>query len=236
VVTVADPDSFEAKILVSEMDILQITAGSTAWVAVDALSGLSLPAEVAHISPTATIQSGVVNYEVTVEVKSLEVMAMERQQAMPDFSSEEMAERLKQAVESGMITQEQADQILEQMQQGQLGQRVQSPAVIPEDYQLREGLTVTVTVIVAESSDALLVPNTAITTQGRQTTVQVVLPDGTIEERVVQTGISNWQYTEVTSGLSEGEDIMVPEGTTTASTTTQQGPGGMMPFPGMGRP
>ncbi|HUV56768.1 MAG TPA: HlyD family efflux transporter periplasmic adaptor subunit, partial [Dehalococcoidales bacterium] len=190
-VQLADPNKFEADILVSEMDILQVKLGGEAWVQVDAMQGLSLPAEVTHISPTATIQSGVVNYEVKVEVQPIEEVMQE--------------------------------------QQGQI------PAAIPENFQLREGLTVTVSIIVDQRNDILLVPNAAITTQGKQTYVQVVLPDGTIEERAIQTGISDWQYTEVTSGLSEGEQVAVPQGTATIPTTQQNSPRGMM-IPGMGRP
>ena len=173
-VELADPNKFEADIMVSEMDILQVKLGGEAWVQVDAMQGLSLPAEVTHISPTATIQSGVVNYEVKVEVESLK----------------------------------------------------------PEGFQLREGLTVIVSIIVDERNDVLLVPNVAITTQGRQTYVQVMSQGGIIEERSITTGISDWQYTEVTEGLSEGEQVVVPEGTTTTSATEQGSPGGMW-MPGM---
>jgi len=237
-VTLADPDSFEADILVSEMDILQIELGGEAWVQVDAMQGLSLPAEVTHISPTATIQSGVVNYEVKVEVQSLEAVMQEqqaaRQEAIQNTEQGELPERLKQAIEEGQITQEQAEEMMKQMQQAQGGQQGQLPTVIPEDFQLREGLTVTVSIIVDQRNDVLLVPNAAITTRGRQTYVQVVLPDGTIAERAIQAGISNWQYTEVTEGLSEGEKIIVPQGTAT-TTTPQQGPPGGMFIPGMGR-
>ena len=173
-VELADPEKFEADIMVSEMDILQVELGGEAWVQVDAMPGLSLPAEVTHISPTATIQSGVVNYEVKVEVESLK----------------------------------------------------------PEGFQLREGLTVIVSIIVDERNDVLLVPNAAITTQGRQTYVQVMSQGGIIEERSITTGISDWQYTEVTEGLSEGEQVVVPGGTITTSATEQGSPGGMW-MPGM---
>ncbi len=235
-VTLADPDSFEADILVSEMDILQIELGGEAWVQIDAMQGLSLPAEVTHVSPTATIQSGVVNYEVTVEVQSLEAVMQEqqaaRQEAMQNIEQGELSERLKQAIEEGQITQEQAEEMMKQMQEGQGGQQGRIPAMVTEDFQLREGLTVTVSIIVDERSDVLLVPNGAITTQGRQTYVQVVLPDGTTEERAIQTGISNWQYTEVIEGLSEDEQVIVPQGTTTTPTTSQPRPRGPMPFLG----
>ena len=76
----------------------------------------------------------------------------------------------------------------------------------------------------------LLVPNSAITSQRGQAYVQVVSPDGTTEERPVTTGLSDWQFTEVIDGLSEGEQVLVPQGSTTTTTTPQQG-GGMPFFP-----
>jgi len=171
-VTLADPTKFEADVMVSEMDILQVKLGGDAGVQVDAMPMINLLAKVTHISPTATIQQGVVNYKVKVEIESL------------------------------------------------------------KGFQLREGLTVTVSILVEEKNDVLLVPNKAIIRRGRQTLVQV-LKDGVIEERAIKTGISNWQYTEVTDGLSEGEKVVIPE--TTTPTTPQSG--GRMPFlPGGGRP
>ena len=237
-VTIADPNKFEASILVSEMDILQVKLGGEASVQVDALQGMSLPAEVTHISPTATIQQGVVNYQVKVEVKPLETIMQEQQQArqetMESITQGELPERLRQAIEEGQITQEEAEEMMKQMQQGQAGQQGQVPTAIPEGFQLREGLTVTVNIIVDERNDIVLVPNGAITSQGRQTYVQVVSPDGTIEQRTITTGISNWQYTEVTEGLSEGEQVVVAQGTATTPATQQQRPPGGMFIPGMG--
>ncbi len=196
-VQLADPDKFEAEVMVSEMDIFQVKLGGDAIVQVDAMPIISLPAKVTHISPTATIQSGVVNYIVRVELQSLEATMQERQGA------------------------------------GQKPAKGQVMAVLPEDFQLREGLTVTVSILVDERNDVLLVPNSAITTQGWQTYVQVLSPDGTIEERVIRTGISNWQHTEVTDGLSEGEQVVVPQGTITTPSTSRQGPPGGMMIPGM---
>ena len=227
-VKLADPNKFEADILVSEMDILQVKLGGEAWVQVDAMQGLNLPAEVTHISPTATIQSGVVNYEVKVELQSLETIMQEgeqaKQEAMEKMTQGELPERLKQAIEEGQITQEQAE---EMMKQGQEAQQA-LPGMIPENFQLREGLTITVSIVIAQRNNVLLVPNGAITSQGGQTYVQVVLPDDTIEDRAVTIGISNWQYTEVTDGLSEGEKVVVLQGTTTPS--APQAPRGPMRF------
>ncbi len=238
-VQLADPNQFEAEIMVSEMDILQVEEGGEAWVQVDAISGLTLPATVTHISPTATIQSGVVNYKVKVEVASLEEMIQEQQTARQELTQKieqgEIPERLQQAIAAGEITQEQAEEIMKQMQQSQGAQQGQVSSAIPEDFQLREGLTVTVSVIVQQKTDVLLVPNAAITREGFQSYVQVVLPDGTTEKRAIQTGISDYQFTEVTEGLSEGEELVVPEGTVTEpAATSQQRPSGPPLF--FGRP
>jgi len=195
-VTIADPSKFEADILVSEMDIPKVKLGGDAGVEVDAMEGLSLPAKVTHISPTATIQSGVVNYKVKVEVQPLETVVQGQQQA--------------------------GQQATQQTPQGQEGQQRRTSATIPQNFQLRQGLTVTVSIIVQEKNDVLLVPNGAIITQGRQSHVQVMSPDGTIEQRAIKTGITDYVKTEVTEGLREGEQIVVPKGTTTTTSTTPQ--------------
>jgi RND family efflux transporter MFP subunit len=223
-VTIADPDQFEADILVSEMDIFDLELGGEATVQIDAMTSLTIPATVTHISPTATISSGVVNYDVTVELESLEELMQEWQEAMPDISSGELPEPIEQAIEEGQMTQEEAEAMQQQMQQAQAEHQAEL-----ENIQLKEGLTVTVSIIIAEATDVLLVPNGAITTRGQQNYVQVVSADGSIEERAVTTGISNWQYTEVTEGLSEGEQV-INQGTTSTTTETERfgPPGGMM--------
>ena len=236
VIELVDTDKFETEILVNETDIFNIQMGAEADIQVDAIPGIVLPAEVTHIAPIATIQSGVVNYKVKVEIESLEAVMQERQEAiqetMEDISSGELPERIRQAIEQGLITQEQAEEMMKQGWQGQVGQPGM-PMMTPENFQLREGLTVTVSILVDERNDVLLVPNGAIIRQGRETYVQV-LGDGLIEQRSIITGISDWQYTEVIEGLSEGEKVVIPETTTTTSTTQQDRPGGIMPFSGGG--
>lgn len=231
-VTLADRNKFEADILVNEMDIFQVEVGGKASVEVGAIQGLSLPAMVTHIAPTATIQQGVVNYQVKVELESLETVLQEaRQKAAKDISSGKLPAKLKQAIEEGQITQEEAEEMMERMQQARGGLQEQVPTTIPEDFQLREGLTVIVSIIVDERNDVLLVPNGAISHQGMETQVQVV-KDGAVEMRSITTGISDWQNTEVISGLTEGEEVIVPgEAATTTDTKTPE----KEPPTGMGR-
>jgi HlyD family secretion protein len=244
----ADPGKFEAEVMVGEMDILQLKVGDTATVKVDALPTVNIPAKVTQISPTATIQSGVVNYTVKVEIQSLEAVKERqatRQQAAQAIQEGEMPERLKQAIEEGRITQEQAQEIMKRRQQGQGGQpgqgagSGQSPQAtpqaslqtLPEDFQLREGLTVTVSVQVDERNNVIIVPNRAIKREDGETYVQVQ-ENGDIEKRLVQTGISNFTHTEITEGLDEGEEVIIAA--TTSSTPTSGG--GMSFLPGIRRP
>jgi len=91
------------------------------------------------------------------------------------------------------------------------------------EIQLREGLTVTVSIITETRNDVVLVPSAAISNQGGQQVVTVVLSDETEEVRVIETGLSDWQNTEVLSGLTEGEQVVVPLGTSSTSSFEQQG-------------
>jgi len=252
-VQIADPSQFEVELLVSEMDIFDIKLGGDACVQVDAQTLPDLSAKLAYISPTATISSGVVNYEVTVEVEPLETIREQQQAeiqarqeemhaAAAAAASGEMTEQLQAAIEAGEITQEQAEEMVQRMQpmpQMEGATLEQMPGIIPEDFELKEGLSVTVSIIIEGASDVWMVPNEAITYRGREAYVQVVLPDGTTEERSIRTGISDWQYTEVTDGLTEGEQVVLPQTVSSGtSTTSDQGfqgaPGGGMMMPGMG--
>ncbi len=195
-VQVADPNKFETNILVNEMDLPKVKLGGDGTVEVGAMGGISLPAKVTQISPTATIQSGVVNYKVKMELQS------------PQPTPTTQGQRPSSA--SG----------------------AQAPTTLTsQTAQLKEGLTVTVSIVIDSRSNVLLVPNRAITRSGKETKVQV-LKDGVAESRSIKTGLSDGVNTEVTEGLSEGEQVVIPKATTT--TTTQQ-PGGGMGFFGIGR-
>jgi len=68
--TLADPTQFETQVLVNEMDISNVKIGTSANVRANAMPTLTFPAKVTWISPTATVQSGVVNYKVKVQLES----------------------------------------------------------------------------------------------------------------------------------------------------------------------
>ncbi len=244
-VSIADPNKFEASILVSEIDIMNVQVGSRATITAVALPGRIFPATVTFISPTATIQSGVVNYNVKVELETATANATTPSAppatttttpAASDNASVALPAPLQQAVDSGRMTQQQAEAIAQQTQsgnfqfQGGTSRQSQLPSgTTAANAQLRDGLTVTVTILVARSTSVLVVPNAAVTTQAGKHYVTVVNADGTTKQVEVQTGLSDWQNTEITSGLTEGEQIVVPK-TATVTTTTNRpgGPGGVL--------
>lgn len=76
--------------------------------------------------------------------------------------------------------------------------------------QLRPGMTADVTVHIAERKQVLVVPDVAITRTKGKTSVEVMSGPQKIEKRDVEIGLSNWEETEVLSGLKEGETVIIP--------------------------
>lgn len=212
-----DPSKLEVDVLVSEMDVFQLKPGARATVQIDAVSGISFPARVKRISPAATIQQNVVNYKVRLELITGETVATQ-QRSPSEITLEMLPEQVRKAVQEGRITLEQIRQWVAQRYQ----QQTAKPAISMADFQPKEGLTVTATIFVNERRDVLLVPNGAIVKEGGKSYVQVVNGE-TTEKREVVTGLSNWQYTEITEGVSEGEQVLIVKtASSSTSSSTQQ--------------
>jgi len=85
---------------------------------------------------------------------------------------------------------------------------------------LKEGLSVSISIVIEQNDDALLVPSKAVSKSGGKYVVKVLNSDGSIEQKTVEIGMEDWQNTEILSGLSEGETIVTSStGTTTNGTT-----------------
>src|SRR5712692_4358452 len=74
---------------------------------------------------------------------------------------------------------------------------------------LQEGITSNATVVVNRATNAVTVPNLAITRLGGQAYVNVYV-SGQQVQTAVQTGIVGDQYTEITGGLNEGAQVVIP--------------------------
>ena len=88
---------------------------------------------------------------------------------------------------------------------------------------LKQGMTANATVTVSKAANALSVPNLAITHSAGQAYV-TVYSSGQQVATPIDTGVVGDQYTEVTGGLNDGEQIVLP--TVRAATGTGSGRGG----------
>jgi HlyD family secretion protein len=202
-IQIADPNQFKAVIQVTEQDIFSVQVGAEATVSLDALSGLNFPAKVTAIAPTATVSSGVVTYKVTVNLTSL--------------------------VPTGSVASNST-------------QKTTPTTAATQSVSLKDGLSAVVDILVQGKTQVLIVPSRAITKQGANSVVQVVSGAATAnsaattsgaatETRLIKTGISDETYTEITSGLSEGEKVLITlsgsSSSSTSSSSSSQGGNGI---------
>lgn len=97
----------------------------------------------------------------------------------------------------------------------------------------RPGQTVTVAVVTGSVENAVMVNSAAVTTTGNRRTVTVVSAAGRQEVRQVRVGLAGDDASQITSGLSAGERVVIPAAVTTTTTT---GGAGMRGFTGGGPP
>lgn len=88
----------------------------------------------------------------------------------------------------------------------------------------KPGQTVSVSVVTGEVADAVYVNAAALTTVGNRHTV-TVLANGVQETRSVEIGLEGDQATQITSGLTAGEQVVITTASTTTGSNTQNGGG-----------
>ena len=92
---------------------------------------------------------------------------------------------------------------------------------------LKQGMTSNATVIVSKATNAIVVPNLAITRLGGQAYVNVYAA-GKEVQTMIETGVVGDQYTEVTGGLNEGAQVVIPTlRVSSSSAGTRNGGGGV---------
>lgn len=102
---------------------------------------------------------------------------------------------------------------------------------------LKPEMTADVEIVIAEKPDAILVPSNAVMSMHGSSMVMVPGENGDPEHVQVVTGLDNGEFTEIISGLSEGDTVLINESSEASMWRTGGGqrrgaPPGMM----MGRP
>jgi HlyD family secretion protein len=242
---IADPNKFEANIMVTEQDIFSVKIGGEATVSLDALSGLSFPAKITKIAPTATVSQGVVNYKVTVELTSTKPTLAGFSGAGQNFPQITKGGSLPTNLPSNLPTNLPRGTSVPtnipsfspgatpsgsgEVFQGAFGGNPPTGSLM-QNLTLKEGLSATVDIIVQKKENVLVVPSRAITRQGKDFTVQLTTGE-TTETRVVKTGMEDSTNTEITEGLNEGDKVMITVSSGSSSSTQRQSNTG---FPGGG--
>jgi multidrug efflux system membrane fusion protein len=87
---------------------------------------------------------------------------------------------------------------------------IQLRAIFPnEDSSLFPSQFVNAQLLVNTDKDVLLVPNSAVQTGAPGTYVYVVNPDSSVSVRAVKTGPTDGHHTVITSGLQEGDKVVI---------------------------
>jgi HlyD family secretion protein len=94
------------------------------------------------------------------------------------------------------------------------------------DPRLRTGQTAEAGVLVADLENVLVVPNSAVIKQGGNSFVNVPGPDGKPRQQQFQPGLVGDDNTQVLSGLTEGQQIQLPQATVSGSPGAGGGGGG----------
>jgi RND family efflux transporter MFP subunit len=98
------------------------------------------------------------------------------------------------------------------------------------DASVRSGMSADVSITIAEATGVVAVPVAALQGFGGSYGVEVVLDDGTTELRPVSVGLVTETLAEVTSGVEEGEEVVV--GTAATQVTTDDDSSGGFPAGG----
>lgn len=78
-------------------------------------------------------------------------------------------------------------------------------APLPEGIKLLAGYSADMEIILDSRSNVLKIPSELVVDDNY---VMVIDEDGNLHKKAIEKGLSNWRYTEIVSGLSEGESIV----------------------------
>jgi multidrug efflux pump subunit AcrA (membrane-fusion protein) len=93
------------------------------------------------------------------------------------------------------------------------------------DAQVKPGMSATVSIIVAQANNVLLVPSAAVRTSGGQSTV-TVLYQGQLIPVQVTVGLTNNTTSQVTSSQLKAGDVVVLNSSVSSSSTSGSNRGG----------
>ena len=166
---------------IDEVDAANIKAGQVSRITLDAIKGKSFAGKVKRVAPY------VLELEKQARTVEVEVEFVEPQ---PRHGG---AEPLGAGGAAGRLLPQSAG----------FASNVSQP---PTEENLLIGYSADVEIVHASHEKVLRIPTQTLL-EGKR--VLFYRADGVLEERKVETGLANWEYTEITSGLNEGDRIVM---------------------------
>ena len=99
--------------------------------------------------------------------------------------------------------------------------------------ELKSGMSASVSVTVSQAVGVLTVPTSAVSNTGGSSSVRV-MDNGVVETVPVTVGASDAEVTQILSGLSTGEQVVIAEVSSTIPSSTSTGTTGRSGFAGLG--
>ncbi len=222
------PDALGLDLTVSESDRPDVEAGQSGYATFDALGDSQFPLVIDSVGSSPTTTQGVVIYEVQATIQSVGSAFAARAQSGEVPAGSASPQAGSASPQAGSASPQAGIPGTEDIPAEALKRFA---ARMETEEKPLPGMNASVTIIVDQAQDVLLVPAQAIQSEGFQSVVEVQNDDGSTERVVVQTGLTDGMNTEITEGLEEGQTIIIPSRTATAaSEQTTTGPGFHMEF------
>ena len=103
----------------------------------------------------------------------------------------------------------------------------------PSDL-LKPGMSATADIEIENANNVITIPIDAVQTMGEESFVMVQNDDGTIERKTVEVGITNDATIEITSGLSEGDQVISTSMVSSGSSNDESSSGSLFQMGGPG--
>ena len=233
--SLVDLDSVGVDLTVSESDFIELTSGDLGMATFDSIPDQPFIIKLANITSLPQITQGVVTYPAQAEFLSMREAAeiLPRLGSLMQGSSGSLVTGSGPGIGSGIDM-----QALRRCAAEQVGREVSSPSdlTLSEMNLIREkcfsgsatsgdsrtgstgtrvkpaiGMNASVTMLLEIKEDVLIVPAQAIQSDKGREVVTVLGQDRmTTNSAPVSIGITNGDQTEITSGLEEGEVVLIP--------------------------
>lgn len=185
VMTIADLSKMEARVDVSETDVILVSVGDTARIAVDAIPDRRIKAVVYEIANTATsrglgTQEEVTNFEVKMRILDKDVTLRPGMSMTADIETDTKQDVLAIPIQSVTTRGPKKEEMNEG---GEEGEEEQAPVTVAKTSRKKRD-------------------------ESKPKEVVFVVKEGAVQAVPVKRGISDDSYVEIVEGLEEGQEVV----------------------------